>query len=130
MFAARYAFRVLIDTPRPNLRSLVCYSSPAPLTDGGLLYIIINFHLFFFLFFLQRRRQRRWKHNGRIPLGTERGELISRLVFIFPVAGLPSPRIVSAVNEEGKGVGVEEDEEEEGEWVVRKRDRKGLKASL
>lgn len=128
MFAARYAFRALIDTPRPNLRSLVCYSSPSPLTDGGLLYIIINFHLFFFFFFfLQRRRQRRWKHNGRIPLGTEKGELISCLLFIFPVAGLPSPRIVSAVNEEGKGVGVEE---EEGGWVVRKRDRKGLKASL
>ena len=41
--------------------------------------------------------------TGRIPLETEKGELILCLLFIFPVAGLLSPCIVSAVNEEGKG---------------------------
>lgn len=28
VFAARYAFRAVIDAPRPDLRSLVCCSSP------------------------------------------------------------------------------------------------------
>lgn len=41
--------------------------------------------------------------TGRIPLETEQGELILRLVFISPVAGLLSASIVSAVNEEGRG---------------------------
>lgn len=74
--------------------------------------------------------QRRGDGNitGRIPLETEKRELILCLVFIFPVAGLLSPCIVSAVNEKGKGgCGVGRGG---GGGVVRKRDRKGLKASL
>lgn len=66
---------------------------------GGLLYIIINFHLFY----SSGGGGEDGNITGRIPLETEKGELILCLVFIFPLAGLLSPSIVSAVNEEGKG---------------------------
>lgn len=62
-----------------------------------MLYIIINFHLFY------SGGGGDGNITGRIPLETEKGELIMCLVFIFLVAGLLSPSIVSAVNEEGRG---------------------------
>lgn len=59
VFAVRYAFREVIDMPRPNLHSLVCYSSKAFdwLGKGGVLH---NYQLSPIL----QRWQRRWKHNG------------------------------------------------------------------
>lgn len=105
MFATQRAFRAVIDAPRPNLRSLVCYSSPSLLTDGeergGVGEFVCSFHNYQLSPILQRGGD--GNITGRIPLETEKTELILCLVFIFPVAGLLSPCIVSAVNEKGKG---------------------------
>lgn len=120
MFTARYAFRVGLTRRGPTCAHLFVVH-PQRLTDGCLLYIIINFHPFY------SGGGGDGNVTGRISLETEKGEMILCLVFIFLVAGLLSPSIASAMNEEGKagcggGGG--------GGWVVRKRDRKGLKASL
>lgn len=92
---------------------------PQPLTDGCLLYIIINFHPFC------SGGAGDANATGRIPLETEKGAM--SLCFSLYFSSCRPPLSFHCVSCEWSGkVGVEE----EGGWVVRKRDRKGLKASL